>query len=98
MNTEYSPYKDMPYLAVKRKDEKGVITVAYDEINPIEYFGKPLKEYCLNYFGSFSEMVKAAISEYDKIKKMDNFRNPINILCFIINFASYGEILINMLK
>lgn len=70
MNTEYSPYKDMPYLAVKRKNEKGVITVAYDEINPIEYFGKPLKEYCLNYFGSFSEMVKAAISEYDKIKKM----------------------------
>ncbi len=70
LNTEYSPYKDMPYLAVKRGDERGVITVAYDEIYPIEYFGTPLKEYCLNYFASFSEMVKAAISQYDKIKKM----------------------------
>lgn len=70
MNAEYNPYKDMPYLAVRRKDEKGVITVAYDEVNPIEYFGEPLEEYCFNFFGSFSEMIKAAVSEYDKIKKM----------------------------
>jgi len=31
-------------------------------------------------------------------KKMNNLRNPINILSFIINFASYGEILRNLLK
>ena len=70
MNSVYNPYRDMPYIAVKRKDKKGVIVLAYDEINPIEYFGRPLKELYTNYFDSFSEMVKAAASEYSEIKKM----------------------------
>lgn len=70
MNSVYNPFRDMPYIAVKRKDKKGVIVLAYDEINPIEYFGRPLKELYTNYFDSFSEMVKAAASEYSEIKKM----------------------------
>lgn len=70
MNSIYNPYRDMPYIAVKRKDKNGVIVLAYDEINPIEYFGLPLKEMYTNYFDSFSEMVKAAASEYSEIKKM----------------------------
>ena len=69
MNCEYNPYTDMPYIAVKRKEKTGVIALAYDEIYPVEYFQEPLRELYTEYFDSFSDMVKAAISEYDAIKK-----------------------------
>lgn len=70
LNCEYNAYSDMPYIATKRKECNGVIALAYDEIFPIEYFNVPLKEYYTNFFEDFSQMVKAAVSEYDSIKKM----------------------------
>ena len=69
-NNTYAPYVDEPYLFTLRDDTKGLITVAYDEVAPIEYFGTPLKEYYTKYFDSFGDMVRAATAEYDEIKKM----------------------------
>lgn len=69
-NEIYNPFVDMPYLTVTRSQPKGVITLAYDEIYPIEYFGKPLKEYFTRYFDSFDDIAKAAVSEYDEIKAL----------------------------
>lgn len=70
LNKEYNPHIDMPYMYVAKKGTSGVITVAYDEITPIEYFYNPLPEYYTKYFGSFGEMVGCAISEYSEIKKL----------------------------
>ena len=49
---------------------EGVVTVAYDEIKPIEYFGTQLDECYVKHFDSFGDMVKAAIREYPQIKKL----------------------------
>lgn len=73
-NTEYNAYNDMPYLVVVKKELSGVITLAYDEIYAVEYFGKPVKEYYTKYFESFEDMVNASKNEYEEIKKLcDDF-------------------------
>lgn len=69
-NKTYNAFIDMPYMVVRRRELSGVIAVAYDEIKPIEYFGKACDEYYTKYFDSFGEMLKAADAEYDEIKKM----------------------------
>lgn len=71
-NAVYNAYNDKPYLAVTKKEDAGVITLAYDEIKPIEYFGVQLDEYYTKFFPSFADMVKAAVAEYPEIKKMCN--------------------------
>ena len=70
LNKAYNPLVDAPYMFVIKQGTKGVITLAYDEIKPIEYFYTQLDEYYTKYFGSFEEMVNAAIKEYPEIKKM----------------------------
>ena len=70
LNKTYNPHSDMPYLFTVRNELSGVITVAYDEIKPIEYFYTQVDEYYTKYFDSFEQMVKAAIKEYPEIKKM----------------------------
>lgn len=69
-NRTYCPYEEEPYLISVREEMEGVVTVAYDEIHPIEYFGTPLKEYYTKYFASFGDMVKAAVKEYPQIKEL----------------------------
>lgn len=66
----YNPHTDMPYMTVSKSELTGVITLAYDEIHPIEYFYEPLDEYYTKYFASFEDMVKASMEEYPEIKKM----------------------------
>lgn len=44
-NCIYNAYKDGPYVAMSTWDLRGVITLAYDEVKPIEYFGTQLDEY-----------------------------------------------------
>ncbi len=68
INQTYRPYVDHPYLLTIKPALEGVITLAYDEINPIAYFGKPLNEYYTKYFSDFEGMLKAAITEYGEIK------------------------------
>jgi len=70
LNETYNVHNDMPYMYVVKKEMSGVITLAYDEIKPIEYFRKQLDEYYTKYFASFEDMVSAAITEYPQIKKL----------------------------
>ena len=70
LNKIYNAHSDMPYLYVSKEALSGVITVAYDEIKPIEYFRVQVDEYYTKYFDSFEAVVKAAIKEYPQIKKM----------------------------
>ena len=69
-NNTYVPYVDQPYLFVIKNELSGVVTLAYDEVCPLEYFGDPLKEYSTKYFGSFEDMAIAAKNEYNEIKKL----------------------------
>ena len=66
----YNTYLDSPYLFTVRNDLSGVITLAYDEVNPIEYFYDHLDEYYTKYFDSFEDMVRASVREYPEIKKL----------------------------
>lgn len=70
INCTYNAYSDEPYLAVVKNETEGFVMLAYDEIKPIEYFGKQLDEYYTKYFDSFGDMVKAAVSEYPAIRKL----------------------------
>ncbi len=67
---EFDPYVSAYYLGCERKESKGVITVGYDEIKPIEYFGEKLDEYYKKDFSSFEQMLSAADAQYDEIKAM----------------------------
>ncbi len=70
MNNVYNAYVDEPYLFVIKTEQEGVVTLAYDEIKPIEYFGTPLDECYTEYFESFGDMAKAAVREYPEIKAL----------------------------
>ena len=70
INNTYAPYVDEPYLFTIKNELSGVVALAYDEIYPIEDFGEPLKEYYTKYFDSFGDMINAAVSEYEEIKKL----------------------------
>ena len=61
---------DDAFLFTVPSASEGVVTVAYDEIKPIEYFGTQLDECYTKHFDSFGDMVKAAIREYPQIKKL----------------------------
>jgi len=77
-NAEYYAYSDMPYMMVKKQELSGIITVAYDEIYPIEYFGKKLKESYTKNFDTFEEMVIDSISRSREIlQKCRNFEKKI---------------------
>ncbi len=69
-NDTYNGYDDGAFLFTVREALEGVVTVAYDEIKPIEYFGDQLDEYYTAHFDSFGEMVKAAVREYPEIKRL----------------------------
>ncbi len=98
MNQAYNAYLDMPYVAVEKEicgnELSGVITLAYDEIHPIEYFHKPLDEYYTKFFGSFEEMARAAVSEYDEIKALcDKFDGELMAEAEKVGGENYRNIL-----
>ena len=68
INNVYNAYTDDPYIFVVKSENHGVVTLAYDEIYAIEYFGDQLGEYSTKFFRSFRDMVIAAVSEYEEIK------------------------------
>lgn len=72
INNTYNGYDDGAFLFAVRNELEGFVTVAYDEIKPIEYFGEQLDECYKEQFDSFGDMVKCAISEYPEIKKLCN--------------------------
>ena len=69
-NNTYNGYDDGAYLFAVKNELEGVVTVAYDEIKPIEYFGEQLDEYYTKHFESFGDMVKAAVREYPEVKRL----------------------------
>ena len=69
-NETYNGYDDGAFLFTIRNEPEGVVTLAYDEIKPIEYFGDRLDECYKEHFDSFGDMVKAAVKEYPEIKRM----------------------------
>ena len=69
-NDTYNGYDDGAFLFTIKSELEGVVTVAYDEIKPIEYFGNQLDECYKEHFDSFGDMIKSAISEYPEIKKL----------------------------
>ncbi len=70
INNTYSPYADGAYLMTVKGESEGVVTLAYDEIKPIMYFGEELDECYTRYFRDFGEMVSAAVREYPEIKAL----------------------------
>ena len=70
LNETYNVHNDMPYMYIIKNELSGVVTLAYDEVKPIEYFYNQLDEYYTKYFDSFEDMVKTAIVEYPQIKKL----------------------------
>ncbi len=56
-------------LAVIKKELKGVITLAYDDIKSIQYFGENLDPYYMTKYSSFDEMLAAAIADYEEVKE-----------------------------
>ncbi len=69
-DAEYCPGTDTVFFGCSRNDSKGVITVAYDEVKPIEYFGKKLDEYYKKFFATFEEMATSADRQYKSIKAL----------------------------
>ena len=70
VNNTYSPYDDEAYLITVKGECEGFVALAYDEIKPIMYFGEELDECYVRYFGSFGEMISAAVREYPEIKAL----------------------------
>lgn len=94
IDEEYNAYLDMPYIAVEKVDMQGVITIAYDEIKPIEYFGTQLDEYYRHYYNTFEQMAKAAVAEYEEIKALcDRFDKEL-----MEEAGKYGEDYKNILS
>lgn len=83
----YNAYRDMPYITVIKPEMSGVITLAYDEIKTMEYFGKAKQEYFNRFVPDFGIMVSAAKSEYSSIKRQcDNFEDKL-----LEEAAKFGE-------
>lgn len=68
-NVEYSVFEDNPVLAVVRREKQGIITIAYDDIKSIEYFGKQLDCYYKSGGDTFEDMLKKAIDEKEAVIK-----------------------------
>ena len=70
INGTYRVFEKYPYMTLLKDELSGVITLGYDDVNPIEYFGEKLDDYYKKYFASFDDMLKTAVSEYEEIKKL----------------------------
>ena len=91
---DYIASCDKPYLAVKAEGASGHITVGYDEVYPIEYFGEPLEESYKKQFSTFEEMLYSSHREYGTIRKMclefeEDFKEKVH---------PYGEDYCNLLS
>lgn len=94
INSTYTAMKDCPYIWLEKKDLSGVITLAYDEVKPIEYFGIQLDEYYKKYFDSFDNMLKAAVDDYEDIKTLcEEFDDSL-----ISEAEKYGEKYVEMIS
>ena len=68
-NKTYSAYMEYITLCAESEKMQDLFCVAFDEINPIQYFGDNLKEYYTKYFDSFEDLLGTAKAEYEELKK-----------------------------
>ena len=69
-DTEYAVFEKYPYLVLRKKDLCGVITLAYDDVYSIEYFGEKKEGYYKKYFADFDGMLKSSIDGYGEISRL----------------------------
>ncbi len=60
-------FEDYPCIGIFKDELQGIITLAYDDIKSIEYFGNKIDGYYKNFYSDFDEMLKEAIADYDKV-------------------------------
>ncbi len=65
----FSVNRDAPVMAVIKKGNHGIITLAYDDIKSIEYFGRKLNCYYKSNGDTFEDMLKKALSEKEDVIK-----------------------------
>ncbi len=83
----YNAYNEYPYLAVEVDGLEGVVTVAYDDVKSIEYFGEQLDPYYKKYFADFEAMLETAVPEYCEVKTLcDDFDKRL-----VSDSAKFGE-------
>ena len=63
-------FDQFPSMAVQKTEKHGVITLAYDDVKAINYFGDRLDGYYRHYYSSFEEMLKDAVADYENTKKL----------------------------
>ncbi len=63
-------FDQFPSMAVQKTEKHGVITLAYDDVKAIEYFGDLLDGYYRHYYRSFEEMLRDAVADYENVKKL----------------------------
>ncbi len=68
-NNKFTLYKEIPCLGILKNELSGVITLAYDDVKSIEYFGTKLNGYYRDFYENFDEMLKEAILDYDNVKE-----------------------------
>lgn len=62
-------FERYPSIGVMKDSLSGVITLAYDDIKAIEYFGKKLDGYYKHFYSDFDTMLRSAVSDYDEVKE-----------------------------
>ncbi|MFB9751985.1 glutaminase domain-containing protein [Paenibacillus hodogayensis] len=62
-----SAYSCIALISDQRSDR---ICLAYDDIKSIEYFGKQVDAYYKNEYGSFDNMLKAALSDFEHVRSL----------------------------
>lgn len=61
-------FEKYPCIGVRRHDRHGLITLAYDDIKSIEYFGDQLDGYYRKFYSSFDDMLQNAVDDYEDVK------------------------------
>ena len=67
--SEPVPFRTMPLLTAVSDRLSDVFVIAYDDIQSVEYFHKPLKAYYHTVYGSFEAMLTAAVQEADALRR-----------------------------
>ena len=67
---EYGAFEEYPYVMLKKSELSGVITLGYDDIKACEYFKEKTDGYYRSFYGSFDEMLKDSVADYENVKKL----------------------------
>ncbi len=66
---EYDGLEDAAVLYTTSKKLSDVITLAYDDVKSIQYFGKNIDAYYIKQYKTFENMLKCAVSDFEEVKE-----------------------------